>query len=117
MNTKDQVNELTSMIMKGEVMEAFEKLYAEDVVMQENDDEPMVGKEANRAREIKLTEMAKSAKPELKNVAVEANVSFCEWAVEITLHSGDVISSEQISRQVWNDEGLIVNEKYYHKGH
>lgn len=36
------------MIINGKVMESFEKYYSEDVVMQENSNEAVVGKEASR---------------------------------------------------------------------
>ena len=42
-------NELNQMILAGKAMEAFEKYYADDIVMQENDQPPRVGKAANRA--------------------------------------------------------------------
>ena len=47
--TLDQ--ELNQMVLNGKAMEAFEKFYADDVVMQENSNEPCVGKDANRTRE------------------------------------------------------------------
>lgn len=43
--------ELNEAILNGKGLEAFESSYAEDVVMQENDAEPTIGKSANRTRE------------------------------------------------------------------
>jgi len=48
MGIKEDVKEMNDMILAGQIMEAFEKFYADDVVMQENSDEPRVGKEVNR---------------------------------------------------------------------
>ena len=44
-------HELNHMILKGQIRDAFEKFYAEDVVMQENLTTPKVGKAANRKAE------------------------------------------------------------------
>jgi len=47
-------------VLQGKAMEAFEKFYGDDVVMQENETPATVGKAANRDRELdffsKLTE-------------------------------------------------------------
>ena len=43
--------ELNEMILAGKAMEAFERFYAENVVMSDNDDEPWTGKDFNRKRE------------------------------------------------------------------
>ena len=43
--------ELNEAILNGKGLEAFEHHYAEDVVMQENDASPTIGKPANRIRE------------------------------------------------------------------
>jgi len=40
--------ELNNMVLSGKALEAFEQFYADDVVMQENNDEPRIGKETNR---------------------------------------------------------------------
>jgi hypothetical protein len=45
---------LNDSILSGKALEAFEEYYAEDVVMQENSEEPRVGKEANRKAEVEF---------------------------------------------------------------
>ncbi len=45
------VTKLNDMILQGKILEAFDMFYADDVVMQENENEPRVGKDANRAFE------------------------------------------------------------------
>ena len=44
--------ELNTTILEGRIMDAFERFYADDVVMQENAEAPTVGKAANRDREL-----------------------------------------------------------------
>ena len=48
---QESVNDLNNLIITGKVMEAFEKYYAEDVTMQENENEPTIGKVACRVNE------------------------------------------------------------------
>ena len=42
---------LNELIAAGKIVEAFEKYYDDNVVMQENDNPPMPGKAANRQQE------------------------------------------------------------------
>ena len=119
MNTLERVNRLNEMIIEGKVMEAFEEFYAEDVVMQENNDEPTVGKDANRERELKMMEGMKdikNIKSSVKNIAINDNVSFCEWTMELTFKDDNTMKNTSVSRQLWNDEGKIVHETFFHKG-
>lgn len=51
-NIKEQLAELNQMVLAGKSLEAFERFYHNDVLMQENDTTPTIGKEANRLREI-----------------------------------------------------------------
>ena len=48
------IRELNDMILNGKMMEAFEKFYHEDVQMQENLTPPVIGKAANRTRELEF---------------------------------------------------------------
>jgi len=45
---------LNELIAAGKIVEAFEKYYDDNVVMQENDNPPMLGKAGNRQREQEL---------------------------------------------------------------
>jgi hypothetical protein len=60
MTYKQKSQALHDMIFSGQLMEAFEKYYHADVVMQEIGEEPRVGKDANRAYEQKFLSMVKA---------------------------------------------------------
>jgi hypothetical protein len=47
----EKITDLNDLVLQGKPLEAFEKYYHEDVVMQENENTPTVGKVANRERE------------------------------------------------------------------
>ena len=48
---KTNVDQLNNMILEGKILDAFEKFYADDVVMQDNDYPVREGKELNRQYE------------------------------------------------------------------
>src|ERR1700676_4763273 len=73
-------HELNQAILSGDILNAFEKYYANDVVMQENDSDPFKGKEVNRKREqefVNSVEQFHGAK--LLGEAVNGDASFSEW--------------------------------------
>ena len=45
---RTNVDQLNQMILEGNILPAFEKFYADDVVMQDNDYPARVGKDVNR---------------------------------------------------------------------
>ena len=48
---RENVEALNQMILQGEMLDAFDKYYADEVVMQENVNDPVSGKSANRVNE------------------------------------------------------------------
>lgn len=113
-NLLQNVSDLNDLILQGKAMEAFEKYYHDDVVMQENENAPTVGKEANRRREQAfygaITEF-RGARP-LK-VAVGEGVTMVEWHFDYTHKDWGVRNYRQISVQEWNS-GKIVKETFYY---
>ncbi|WP_348747598.1 hypothetical protein [Tenacibaculum sp. 190524A02b] len=47
----EKISNLNDLILEGKSLEAFEKYYHQDVIMQENEHTPTIGKPANRERE------------------------------------------------------------------
>lgn len=106
---------LNDMIRQGKALEAFERFYADDVVMMEND-QAFVGKELNRRREQEFfgrIEQVHSAS--LGATAVSGNVSFCEQSFDATLVDGTRLRMEEVAVRTWKD-GKIVKERFYYKG-
>jgi len=110
----EKISDLNDMVLQGKAMEAFEKYYHQDVIMQENESDPVVGKDANRDREIEffgnITEF-RGAQP-LK-VTIGENVTMVEWMYDYTHREWGVKNYTQVSVQEWKD-GLIINEKFYY---
>ncbi|MDQ4140879.1 MAG: nuclear transport factor 2 family protein, partial [Bacteroidota bacterium] len=81
----EKISDLNDLVLQGKALEAFEKYYHDDVVMQENENTPTLGKSANRQRENEffsaITEF-RGAYP-LK-VTVGEGVTMVQWHYDYT---------------------------------
>ena len=109
-------HELNQAILSGDILGAFEKYYANDVVMQENDSAPFSGKEVNRKREqefVNSVEQFHGAK--LLGEAVNGDASYSEWEYEVTFKGGGGrVKLQQVASRRWKN-GQIVHERFYYK--
>ena len=107
-------NELNQMILTGKALEAFEKFYAEEVVMQENNDEPRTGKDANRKAEQEFfASLASWNDGRLEGAAVNGDLSFSQWYMDITFKNGYQYKATQVAVRKWKD-GQIVHERFFY---
>ncbi len=115
MNTiSELINDLNNMVLQGKAMEAFEKYYADDVVMQENEMPATAGKDANRERELAFFGgISEFRGAQVLDVAVGENLSMVVWNMDYTHKEYGVRNYKQVSVQHWKD-GKIVNEKFYY---
>lgn len=116
LNARDQ--ELNEMILQGEILEAFEKFYADDIVMEEGDDR-RVGKDENREYEKQFVNSLQefhSAEIKARAVDEQNSITFSEWHNEMTLEGVGRVDQKQVSVRTWNDDGQITNEKFYKLG-
>lgn len=115
MNTiPKKVHELNDMIIRGELLEALDKFYAGDVVMQENDLEPTSGKRANRKREEEFLEnVTEFRRAEPLKVAIGSDCTMVEWHFDYTHKEWGIRDYRQVSVQEWKD-GKIIREKFYY---
>ncbi len=104
-------------VLSGKAMEAFEKYYADDVVMQENSEEPRSGKAANRKAEEEFFASVEAFNGgSVKASAVNGDVSFSEWEMDITFKGGRRVKMSQVAVRKWKN-GKIVHERFfYNKG-
>jgi hypothetical protein len=109
-----KIDDLNDLVLRGRALEAFEKYYHDDVIMQENENSPTVGKEANFLREkeflASITEF-RGAKP-LK-IIVGENVSMVQWQYDYTHKDWGVRNYTQVSVQEWKD-GMIIREQFFY---
>ncbi len=111
---KARVEDLNRMILEGQILEAIDKHYADDVVMQENEQPPTVGKAANRAREAEfLANLVEFRGAEVKAVTVGEGVTMVEWFFDYTHAAWGDRTYHQVSVQHWED-GQIIHERFYY---
>lgn len=112
---KERVDKLNEMILQGQILEAFEKFYAEDVVMQENENELTIGKDACRkSEESFVTNLTEFRNATIKNILLSDNISVVEWDFDYTHAEWGNRNYTQLAVQRWNNEGKIINEKFYY---
>ncbi len=106
--------ELNDMIAAGQPMEAFERFYAEDVVMRENQQDPRVGKQACRAYEEEFFgNVAEFHEGSFHGSATEGDRSFSEWIFDVTFKDGTRMRNHQVAARRWKD-GKVVEEQFFY---
>lgn len=109
-----KINDLNSLVLEGKAMEAFEKYYHEDVIMQENQMDPTIGKEANRQREQEFFNAVTEFRgAEARNIALGKDITMVEWHYDYTHSDLGIRNYNQIAVQEWKD-GLIIKETFYY---
>jgi ketosteroid isomerase-like protein len=114
--TAELDRQLNEAVLNGEILQALERFYADDVTMQENDEPPTVGKAANLIRErdfINKVEKFNGAK--LLSSAVSGDTSFSEWEIDMTYKAAGRFVLSQTAVRRWRD-GQVVHERFYYKG-
>jgi len=108
------VHTLVALVQNGQILEAFEQFYHDDVSMQENGGVPTVGKDANRAREEQfvgfVTEVHEN---KAASVVVDGDQTVIHWNLEFTAADGKRYRYDQLAHQKWQD-GRIVSERFFY---
>ena len=106
---------LNEAILGGKALQAFDELYDENVVMQENSDQEFRGKAFNRKREQEFFASVEAWHGgAVLASAAHGDVSFSEWTMDVSLKGVGRISMAQVAVRRWKN-GKIVHERFYHK--
>jgi len=117
MSYANKANEVYQMINQGQLLEAFDQYYRENVVMQELGEAPRKGKVLNRQyEEAFLGNIQEVHGAAVNSIATneESAVVMIESWIDVTFKDGNRVKLEQVAVQQWEGE-FIVNEKFYHK--
>ena len=109
-----QVADLNSMILEGRILDAFEKYYAQDVVMADNFTGERVGKDENRRYEENfVNSLTEFRGAKVLDVAVDETngLAFVKWHFDFTHAQWGDMNYTQVAVQQWKD-GQIVNERF-----
>ena len=116
MTNLERSQDLHNLMFSGKLLDAFEKYYADNVVMDEPNSGKREGKDANREYEKKFLSMVK----EFHDAGVTAIASneetgkvLIESFMDVTFQDGNRVKMEQVSVQSWKD-GQIVHERFYY---
>ena len=111
-----RVRDLIGYVQQGRIIDAMYEFYSPDVRMQENNNPPTAGLEANVERERKFVESVRQWKRfEVPSVGVDAEqgTAFVQSELEFEGVDGKTYRIDQVAVQTWRD-GKIVNEKFYY---
>ena len=113
----DRAADIYEMMGEGKMLEAFDKYYADDVVMIEATGEVREGKATSREFEeqwlASIAEFHGGGATAITSNEKE-QVSMAEAWVDITFKDGKRMKMEEVAVQHWNDDGLIVRERFYY---
>ena len=107
--------ELNTLILEGRILDAFDRFYAEEVVMQENTAPPTTGKAANRAREVEFVGSVEEVH-EIKLLSTgvgEGDTTYGVWVIDASYKGAGRVRSEQVAVRTWKD-GAVVREQFFH---
>jgi len=108
------IGDLNDLILQGKLLEAFEKYYHKDVVIQRNKSIPIIGKSTNRKqKEAFVSSVTEFCLARPLKVTIGEGISMVEWYLEYTHKDFGERKYFQVSVQEWKDE-LIISEKIYH---
>ena len=106
--------DLKGMLGKGQFLEAMDKYLTDDVVLQEANGTPKVGKDVCIQAEKDLLEtVTEFIRYDILDYAISGDTSYYEAIMEFKTNDGQHHRFEQINRTKWKD-GKITNERYFH---
>jgi ketosteroid isomerase-like protein len=105
--------ELNRAILAGDLLDAFERFYAEDVSMQEGEATPTIGKDANREREKQFVSSVEQVhEVKLLGSCASDDISYSEWYFDVSFKGGQRAQFAQVAARRWRD-GKVVHERFY----
>ena len=115
MTNLEKAKNLCSQVAQGQLMEAFETYYAENVIMEEPKG-TREGKDACRKSEEEFMSSVEAFHGmEIKAIAEDTDKEkvLIEVTMDLTFKEGSRVVMEQVSVQKW-ENGQIVHERFYY---
>lgn len=113
MSIREDVQSVIDGIQRGEILETFDRFYADDVVMSENGVDPREGKATNRTYEEAFVGGVTFHGAIVGEVLLDGDRAAVEWVFDLTPNGGERVQQHQVAVQTWRD-GQIVRETFYH---
>ncbi len=112
MPSRAVVEEFIATIERGEFLEALTRFYAEDMIAQENNLPPRVGRAAQTANEVAALKRMKFDSIKAVSYLVDGDRVAINYVFEMTTTSGDRLRMDEIAYQLWRGDE-IVHERYF----
>jgi ketosteroid isomerase-like protein len=116
MNYFEMAKDIYEMSAQGKMLDAFEKYYHKDVVMEEATGEVREGKDLNREYEEKFVSGIKEFHGfGITSIASneEEKLTMVESWFDATMQDGNRFKMEEVAVQHW-DGDLIIHERFYY---
>jgi ketosteroid isomerase-like protein len=108
---KTAVEDLIAKVVGGKALDAFDRYYADDVNMQENDQPPRVGKAACRAFEEEFLSKIKAVRTYVcDGYVISGDKAFIVYRIDAD-HADWGTKMSEVAIQQWSN-GKVVREKF-----
>lgn len=114
MSLELNVRKLNELVQQKRLVDGIDAFYADEVAMVESGGEPMIGRDANRAREEAFQRGLKSWNATLLASAVDETrgTALNQWSIDFEHEQWGAGVLNQVAVQQWRD-GRIVHEAFY----
>jgi SnoaL-like domain len=109
---KAAVEDLIAKVVGGKALDAFDRYYADDVTMQENEQPPRVGKAACRAFEEDFFSKIKAVRTYVcDGYVISDNKAYIVYRVDADHADWGTLKMSEVAIQEWSN-GKVVREKF-----
>ena len=109
---KAAVEDLIAKVVGGKALEAFDRYYADDVTMQENEQPPRIGKAACRAFEVDFLSKIKAVRTYVcDGYVISGNKAFIVYRIDADHAEWGTLNMSEVAIQEWSN-GKVVREKF-----
>jgi ketosteroid isomerase-like protein len=109
---KAAVEDLIAKVVGGTPLDAFDRYYAEDVTMQENEQPPRVGKAACRAFEADFLSKIKAVRTYVcDGYVISGDKAFIVYRIDADHADWGTLKMSEVAIQEWSN-GKMVREKF-----
>lgn len=115
MTNLEHAKALYGQVMQGQLLEAFDHYYAENVIMEEPRGSRSGKSECRAYEEQFLSSVQEFHGMEIKSIAEDAEKGkvLIEVTMDVTFKDGNRVNMEQVAVQQW-ENGKIVHERFYY---
>jgi hypothetical protein len=109
---KAAVEDLIAKVVGGNALDAFDRYYANDVTMQENEQSPRVGKAACRAFEEDFLSKIKAVRTYVcDGYVISGNKAYIVYRIDADHADWGTLKMSEVAIQEWS-YGKVVREKF-----